>query len=191
MHLYLFKDIKIVFYPTECNMSLCDAIIPTCKANEKLVVGYHPLSCCPQYRCGKGNVKPQLVESFLYLYYMLEENLHYRLFWLLTEWDTVNSTRQLYMFSPLFFLFVFCVTSDLQSIWDILFYLAYEEYIFFIFFVLFQWFLLKQCFSHILQNVILQFVLMPPSPGAEKINLLLKQNRKIPVVSLISVVRSF
>uniref|UniRef100_A0A8C8BHN8 Otogelin like n=1 Tax=Otus sunia TaxID=257818 RepID=A0A8C8BHN8_9STRI len=35
----------------ECNMSLCDAIIPTCKPNEKLVVGYHPLSCCPQYRC--------------------------------------------------------------------------------------------------------------------------------------------
>ncbi|XP_015484705.1 otogelin-like protein isoform X2 [Parus major] len=35
----------------ECNMSLCDAIAPTCKPNEKLVVGYHPLSCCPQYRC--------------------------------------------------------------------------------------------------------------------------------------------
>nr|XP_047934780.1 otogelin-like protein [Anser cygnoides] len=35
----------------ECNMSLCDAIIPTCKTNEKLVVGYNPLSCCPQYRC--------------------------------------------------------------------------------------------------------------------------------------------
>ncbi|XP_069629733.1 otogelin-like protein isoform X6 [Haliaeetus albicilla] len=35
----------------ECNMSLCDAIIPTCNPNEKLVVGYHPLSCCPQYRC--------------------------------------------------------------------------------------------------------------------------------------------
>uniref|UniRef100_A0A8C3K1Z8 Otogelin like n=1 Tax=Calidris pygmaea TaxID=425635 RepID=A0A8C3K1Z8_9CHAR len=35
----------------ECNMSLCDAAIPTCKPNEKLVVGYHPLSCCPQYRC--------------------------------------------------------------------------------------------------------------------------------------------
>ncbi|XP_010006345.1 PREDICTED: otogelin-like protein [Chaetura pelagica] len=35
----------------ECNMSLCDAIIPTCKPNEKLVVGYNPLSCCPQYRC--------------------------------------------------------------------------------------------------------------------------------------------
>ncbi|KAM7128570.1 LOW QUALITY PROTEIN: otogelin-like protein [Ciconia maguari] len=35
----------------ECNMSLCDAIIPTCKPNEKLVVGYHSLSCCPQYRC--------------------------------------------------------------------------------------------------------------------------------------------
>ncbi|XP_074758905.1 otogelin-like protein isoform X9 [Athene noctua] len=35
----------------ECNMSLCDTIIPTCKPNEKLVVGYHPLSCCPQYRC--------------------------------------------------------------------------------------------------------------------------------------------
>ncbi|KFV10608.1 Otogelin-like, partial [Tauraco erythrolophus] len=35
----------------ECNVSLCDAIIPTCKPNEKLVVGYHPLSCCPQYRC--------------------------------------------------------------------------------------------------------------------------------------------
>ncbi|XP_052630474.1 otogelin-like protein isoform X7 [Harpia harpyja] len=35
----------------ECNMSLCDAIIPTCKPNEKLAVGYHPLSCCPQYRC--------------------------------------------------------------------------------------------------------------------------------------------
>ncbi|XP_030305381.1 otogelin-like protein [Calypte anna] len=35
----------------ECNMSLCDTIIPTCKPSEKLVVGYHPLSCCPQYRC--------------------------------------------------------------------------------------------------------------------------------------------
>ncbi|XP_071660051.1 otogelin-like protein [Patagioenas fasciata] len=35
----------------ECNMSLCDTIIPTCEPNEKLVVGYHPLSCCPQYRC--------------------------------------------------------------------------------------------------------------------------------------------
>ncbi|KFV96829.1 Otogelin-like, partial [Fulmarus glacialis] len=35
----------------ECNMSLCDAIIPTCKPSEKLVVGYHALSCCPQYRC--------------------------------------------------------------------------------------------------------------------------------------------
>uniref|UniRef100_A0A672TUZ7 Otogelin like n=1 Tax=Strigops habroptila TaxID=2489341 RepID=A0A672TUZ7_STRHB len=35
----------------ECNMSLCDTIIPTCKPNEKLVAGYHPLSCCPQYRC--------------------------------------------------------------------------------------------------------------------------------------------
>ncbi|KFQ95501.1 Otogelin-like, partial [Nipponia nippon] len=35
----------------ECNMSLCDAIIPTCKTNEKLVAGYHPLSCCPQYQC--------------------------------------------------------------------------------------------------------------------------------------------
>ncbi|XP_071406186.1 otogelin-like protein [Pithys albifrons albifrons] len=35
----------------ECNMSLCDATIPTCKANEKLVVGYQPLSCCPQYQC--------------------------------------------------------------------------------------------------------------------------------------------
>ncbi|NWI10836.1 OTOGL protein, partial [Crypturellus soui] len=35
----------------ECNMSLCEAIIPTCKTNEKMVVGYHALSCCPQYRC--------------------------------------------------------------------------------------------------------------------------------------------
>uniref|UniRef100_A0A8C9ETU5 Otogelin like n=1 Tax=Pavo cristatus TaxID=9049 RepID=A0A8C9ETU5_PAVCR len=35
----------------ECNMSLCDAIIPTCKSSEKLIVGYSPLSCCPQYRC--------------------------------------------------------------------------------------------------------------------------------------------
>ncbi|XP_025915960.1 otogelin-like protein [Apteryx rowi] len=35
----------------ECNMSLCEAIIPTCKTNEKLVVGYHALTCCPQYRC--------------------------------------------------------------------------------------------------------------------------------------------
>ncbi|XP_009073765.1 PREDICTED: otogelin-like protein, partial [Acanthisitta chloris] len=35
----------------ECNMSLCDTIIPTCQPNEKVVVGYHPLSCCPQYRC--------------------------------------------------------------------------------------------------------------------------------------------
>uniref|UniRef100_A0A8C5TC27 Otogelin like n=1 Tax=Malurus cyaneus samueli TaxID=2593467 RepID=A0A8C5TC27_9PASS len=35
----------------ECNMSSCDHIIPTCQPNEKLVVGYHPLSCCPQYRC--------------------------------------------------------------------------------------------------------------------------------------------
>ncbi|KFV14379.1 Otogelin-like, partial [Pterocles gutturalis] len=35
----------------ECNMSLCDATIPTCKTNEKLVAGYHPLSCCPQYQC--------------------------------------------------------------------------------------------------------------------------------------------
>ncbi|KAM9204114.1 LOW QUALITY PROTEIN: otogelin-like protein [Mergus octosetaceus] len=35
----------------ECNMSLCDAIIPTCKTNEKLVAGYNPLSCCPEYRC--------------------------------------------------------------------------------------------------------------------------------------------
>lgn len=60
-------------------MSLCDATIPTCKPNEKLVVDYHPLSCCPQYRCGKGNTKPQLVESFPYLYYMCEENLHYKL----------------------------------------------------------------------------------------------------------------
>ncbi|XP_057285337.1 otogelin-like protein [Pezoporus wallicus] len=35
----------------ECNISLCDTIIPTCKPSEKLVAGYHPLSCCPQYRC--------------------------------------------------------------------------------------------------------------------------------------------
>ncbi|XP_065596971.1 otogelin-like protein [Cyrtonyx montezumae] len=35
----------------ECNVSLCDAIIPTCKSSEKLVIGYNPLSCCPQYRC--------------------------------------------------------------------------------------------------------------------------------------------
>uniref|UniRef100_A0A8C2SMA8 Otogelin like n=1 Tax=Coturnix japonica TaxID=93934 RepID=A0A8C2SMA8_COTJA len=35
----------------ECNMSLCDAVIPTCKSSEKLIVGYSPLSCCPQYRC--------------------------------------------------------------------------------------------------------------------------------------------
>eukprot|EP00076_Gallus_gallus_P018585 XP_015138776.1 otogelin-like protein isoform X1 [Gallus gallus] len=35
----------------ECNMSLCDAIIPTCRSSEKLIVGYSPLSCCPQYRC--------------------------------------------------------------------------------------------------------------------------------------------
>ncbi|XP_067146027.1 otogelin-like protein [Apteryx mantelli] len=35
----------------ECNMSLCEAIIPTCKTNEKLVVGYHALTCCPRYRC--------------------------------------------------------------------------------------------------------------------------------------------
>uniref|UniRef100_G1NF00 Otogelin like n=1 Tax=Meleagris gallopavo TaxID=9103 RepID=G1NF00_MELGA len=35
----------------ECNMSLCDAIIPTCKSSEKLIVGYSPLSCCPQYQC--------------------------------------------------------------------------------------------------------------------------------------------
>ncbi|XP_033919213.1 otogelin-like protein [Melopsittacus undulatus] len=35
----------------ECNMSLCDTIIPICKPSEKLVAGYHPQSCCPQYRC--------------------------------------------------------------------------------------------------------------------------------------------
>ncbi|XP_061495635.1 otogelin-like protein [Rhineura floridana] len=35
----------------ECNMTLCDPIIPTCKNVEKLVVAYNPLSCCPQYRC--------------------------------------------------------------------------------------------------------------------------------------------
>ncbi|XP_077195020.1 otogelin-like protein isoform X3 [Paroedura picta] len=35
----------------ECNMSLCDSIIPTCKSTEKLVVGYSLSSCCPQYRC--------------------------------------------------------------------------------------------------------------------------------------------
>ncbi|NXA37861.1 OTOGL protein, partial [Eudromia elegans] len=35
----------------ECNMSLCETTIPTCKTNEKMVVGYHALSCCPQYRC--------------------------------------------------------------------------------------------------------------------------------------------
>ncbi|XP_072186360.1 otogelin-like protein [Excalfactoria chinensis] len=35
----------------ECNMSLCDAVIPTCESSEKLTVGYSPLSCCPQYRC--------------------------------------------------------------------------------------------------------------------------------------------
>lgn len=100
--MYLFKDTKIVFYPTECNMSLCDAIIPTCKPSEKLVVGYHPLSCCPQYRCGKGNTKPQLVASFPYFYFMLEKNSHSKLSWLLTEWDTVNNTRQLCMFFKIF-----------------------------------------------------------------------------------------
>ncbi|KAH0616709.1 hypothetical protein JD844_028040 [Phrynosoma platyrhinos] len=35
----------------ECNMTLCDSIIPKCKNMEKLVVGYSPYSCCPQYRC--------------------------------------------------------------------------------------------------------------------------------------------
>uniref|UniRef100_A0A8C8VMY6 Otogelin like n=1 Tax=Pelusios castaneus TaxID=367368 RepID=A0A8C8VMY6_9SAUR len=35
----------------ECNLTLCEAIIPTCKNGEKLMVGYSPLSCCPQYQC--------------------------------------------------------------------------------------------------------------------------------------------
>uniref|UniRef100_A0A8D0GHF9 Otogelin like n=1 Tax=Sphenodon punctatus TaxID=8508 RepID=A0A8D0GHF9_SPHPU len=35
----------------ECNMTLCDPVIPPCKSSEKLVVGYTSLSCCPQYRC--------------------------------------------------------------------------------------------------------------------------------------------
>ncbi|KYO47826.1 phosphatidylinositol phosphatase PTPRQ isoform D [Alligator mississippiensis] len=35
----------------ECNMTLCEALIPICKTSEKLVIGYNPLSCCPQYRC--------------------------------------------------------------------------------------------------------------------------------------------
>ncbi|XP_074812278.1 otogelin-like protein [Natator depressus] len=35
----------------ECNMTLCEAIIPTCKNGEKLMVGYSTLSCCPQYQC--------------------------------------------------------------------------------------------------------------------------------------------
>lgn len=41
---------------------------------------------------------------------------------------------------------------------------------------------------HLLQNVILQFVSILLSWTAEKTNLLLKQNWKIPAVSLISVV---
>uniref|UniRef100_K7G6F8 Otogelin like n=1 Tax=Pelodiscus sinensis TaxID=13735 RepID=K7G6F8_PELSI len=35
----------------ECNMTLCEAIVPTCKNGEKLMVGYSALSCCPQYQC--------------------------------------------------------------------------------------------------------------------------------------------
>ncbi|XP_074859807.1 otogelin-like protein [Carettochelys insculpta] len=35
----------------ECNMTLCEVIIPTCKNGEKLMVGYSALSCCPQYQC--------------------------------------------------------------------------------------------------------------------------------------------
>ncbi|XP_019370333.1 PREDICTED: otogelin-like protein [Gavialis gangeticus] len=35
----------------ECNMTLCEALIPICRSGEKLVIGYNPLSCCPQYRC--------------------------------------------------------------------------------------------------------------------------------------------
>uniref|UniRef100_A0A452H9E6 Uncharacterized protein n=1 Tax=Gopherus agassizii TaxID=38772 RepID=A0A452H9E6_9SAUR len=35
----------------ECDMTLCEAIIPTCKNGEKLMVGYSALSCCPQYQC--------------------------------------------------------------------------------------------------------------------------------------------
>ncbi|KAM7177636.1 otogelin-like protein [Macrochelys suwanniensis] len=35
----------------ECNMTVCEAIIPTCKNGEKLMVGYSTLSCCPQYQC--------------------------------------------------------------------------------------------------------------------------------------------
>ncbi|XP_038611991.1 otogelin-like protein [Tachyglossus aculeatus] len=34
-----------------CNMTLCESVPPTCKKSEKLVSGYNPLSCCPQYRC--------------------------------------------------------------------------------------------------------------------------------------------
>uniref|UniRef100_A0A7M4E6M8 Otogelin like n=1 Tax=Crocodylus porosus TaxID=8502 RepID=A0A7M4E6M8_CROPO len=35
----------------ECNMTLCEALIPICRSGEKLVIGYNPLSCCPQYQC--------------------------------------------------------------------------------------------------------------------------------------------
>nr|XP_060635515.1 otogelin-like protein [Anolis sagrei ordinatus] len=35
----------------ECNMTLCDSIIPKCKSTEKLIAVYRPYYCCPQYRC--------------------------------------------------------------------------------------------------------------------------------------------
>uniref|UniRef100_G1KPN8 Otogelin like n=1 Tax=Anolis carolinensis TaxID=28377 RepID=G1KPN8_ANOCA len=35
----------------ECNMTLCDSIIPKCKSTEKLTAVYRPYYCCPQYRC--------------------------------------------------------------------------------------------------------------------------------------------
>ncbi|KAM6437973.1 otogelin-like protein [Liasis olivaceus] len=35
----------------ECNMTLCNPIIPVCRSTEKLTVKYTPFSCCPQYQC--------------------------------------------------------------------------------------------------------------------------------------------
>ncbi|ELW70528.1 Otogelin-like protein [Tupaia chinensis] len=40
-----------------CDMTLCEATIPSCTDSQKLIVGHSLLSCCPQYKCECDPVK--------------------------------------------------------------------------------------------------------------------------------------
>lgn len=46
-------DFFYLFVCSECNMTICGSEAPSCDTDNRLVMGYSALSCCPEYRCGK------------------------------------------------------------------------------------------------------------------------------------------